>query len=248
MGNIVDRVALPAPSPSYTLASLPSPPLQMINSIPCLVYTTPRPLATAPVIVYAHGNGTDLGMLRAVLHRLCRMTGAYVIAPEYPGYGARHNEPRSIAATVTTVVRTVLEVRERRPHARHVLLVGRSIGTGIAVQTAMRLQSERQPIDGLVLISPFASLERMGRELVGEFGAMMARDTLDTEAALRKLDRSLPVLLVHGKLDKMIPIDHTQSLLSTRERIELVTLPSSTHNDLDWRSISAIVYRFIKDL
>ena len=248
MGNVVDRVALPAPAPSYTLASMPSPPLQMWAGTPCLVYSPPLPRATAPVIVYAHGNGTDLGMLRSVLHRLCRATGAYVVAPEYPGYGARHGEPRSVAATVITVVRTVLEVHDRRPQAGKVLLVGRSIGTGIATQTARMLQREHILVDGLVLISPFASLERMGAELAGGLGALLAHGTLDTEATLPTLDRRLPVLLIHGSLDKMIPIEHSQSLLRTREQIELIPLPLSDHNNLDWRSINAVIHRFIKGL
>jgi pimeloyl-ACP methyl ester carboxylesterase len=244
---LIDFAALPAPSPSYTLASLPSPPLEMWSGVPCLVYGPPAPTSTTPVIVYAHANGTDLGELRPILHRLCRATAAYVVAPEYPGYGARHCERVSINATISTVVRTVLDVHDRWPHASRVLLLGRSIGTGIATQAALKLQQEHRLIDALVLISPFASLERMGIELIGSVGASAARGCLDTKATLPTLVPTLPVLLLHGRLDEMIPIAHSKSLERTRHRIELIELPLSTHNDLDWRSICAIVSRFIKD-
>lgn len=40
-----------------------------------------------PLIIYAHGNATDCGVMLPIYMKLCRRTGVAVLALEYSGYG-----------------------------------------------------------------------------------------------------------------------------------------------------------------
>lgn len=243
--GLVNSLALRPPSPpTYTLASLPSPPLYMVDGVPCLYYAPP-PCDAGPrgVALYCHANATDLGEVRGIMHALAQHTGLAVLAVEYPGYGAVAHEPTSLVSCVDNAHR-VADYCCRRWPALPLVLVGRSIGSGVAAQLAARLARRGHPAAALCLISPFRSLRAVGEDVAGSSSSSIAGavvgNTFDTEAALRALP--LPTLICHGAHDRLFNMEHAHALRrasadTTDSGCTLEVLPGSTHNDLEWPRI-----------
>jgi len=75
--------------------------------------------------------------------------------------------------------------------------MGRSIGTGVAVQVA----AMRSP-SSLILISPFTSIKDVAKHLFGNLSVLVKERFKSVECASNV---SCPTLIIHGKLDNLIP-------------------------------------------
>lgn len=104
--------------------------------------------ATGPeAVIYFGGNAEDVSLNLPLFAQTFPDDAIYLL--HYPGYGgsAGHPSEKSIMIAAFTLFDAV--------HARHqnVIVIGRSLGTGVAVHLA----SER-PVARLVLVTPFDSL------------------------------------------------------------------------------------------
>ena len=239
MGMILSFCMFCPPEPSYTAASLTSPPLEYIDGVPCLWYGHSRQRG---IIVYLHCNGVDLGQIRNLAFTMGRQTQHSVLAVEYPGYGIHQGRP-----TPQSCVRTgnrVLSYLKRRHPSLPIVLVGRSIGTGVACQLA-----KEGNYKAVILISPFSSVEQMAKRMVGGLiASAVASGVFDSEAALSKV--KTPTLLFHGDSDTLIPADHSSILreASASPYCLHTVLQGSTHDDLDWPAIFTGINSFLSRL
>ncbi|MBL8953717.1 MAG: alpha/beta hydrolase [Myxococcaceae bacterium] len=175
--------------------------------------------STGPVIVYFHGNAMSAGGLKW-LHELFPAYGFAAI--EFPGYGALPGEPteESIVAASEAQLKALGLPNER------IILLGQSIGTGPAVEMAKRGWGTK-----LVLVTPFTSLPEVG---ASHFGGLPVRWLmLDRfESAQKAPGITMPVLVVHGDRDEVIPYALGAKLAPLFPHGELFTVPRGTHNDL----------------
>lgn len=109
-----------------------------------LVFTRPRPGPGA--VLYFGGNGEDVSLDMPYLAATFPNRSIYLF--NYPGYGGSPGKPSERA--IVTQALTVFD----RIHAEHwtVLVIGRSLGTGVAVHLA-----SLRPVSRLVLVTPFDS-------------------------------------------------------------------------------------------
>lgn len=181
--------------------------------------------AGKPVIVYFHGNGADWVSSVVATDRLVP-EGYGVLAAEYRGYRGNPGKPneeglyRDGRAALAYLV-------EQGVAAKDVILIGNSIGSGVATQLA----SEDAP-RALVLISPFASM----RQLVGEKVRwlptnLLLRSRYENAEKIGKVDA--PVLILHGDADTLIPEAHARQLAALRQDARLVIFEGKGH-DLAW--------------
>lgn len=169
---------------------------------------------------YFHGNAEALGDLEPRLTQL-RDSGFAVLAVEYPGYGVSPGTPRE--DTIYAANRAALQhVRdELRIPLDRVLLYGRSVGGGPAVELAAN-----ESFAGLVLESAFVSAFRV-----------LTRWPLlpgDKFKNLKKLPRvRCPVLVMHGRHDRVIPFWHGERLhAAVRGPRQKFWVDGAGHNDL----------------
>jgi hypothetical protein len=115
-----------------------------------VVFEPPDEIGVAATAILFHGNA-GLALDRAYLVPTFTNRGLRLILAEYPGYGARGGTPAesSLVADAAALYATVVAMHPNVP----VLLVGESLGTGVAVQVAAR-NAERPP-SRLVLLLPF---------------------------------------------------------------------------------------------
>lgn len=92
-------------------------------------------------------------------------------------------------------------IRQRRIRPDRLIIFGRSLGAAVAGDVAAR-----QPAAGLILESPFPSIEAVAKY---HYGGMPVHWLLGAE--FRLIDRipqlSLPKLIMHGDRDDIIPIE-----------------------------------------
>lgn len=175
---------------------------------------TPKPL-----VVFFHGNAELIDHQHAIIELYHRLD-MHVLMVEYRGYGHSDGTP-SEHHIVTDTVAIVKDICDRANIAPHKLVLhGRSIGGGLATQVARQTQPT-----ALIVESTFTSLSNMAmRYGVPPF---ILTSPLQSEQAFQKL--SLPILIMHGNLDTIIPISHAHQLHHAATHSELVIFDTD-HN------------------
>ena len=115
--------------------------------------------------------------------------------------------------------------------SRHaeITVMGRSLGSGVAVQLAAK-----RPVERLVLVTPFDSLVNVAKEYFRwlPVGWLM-RDRY--ESSRRASLVSAPVLVVVAGEDEIIPRARSEALAGAFApgQVEVVVVPGVGHNTLD---------------
>ncbi|MFA9479931.1 alpha/beta hydrolase [Phycisphaerales bacterium AB-hyl4] len=173
-----------------------------------------------PAVMFAHGNGERIDFWPAALQRY-RDMGVTVMLPSYRGYGPSAGRP-SARAILDDFTRFHDKLAARDDvDADRIIFHGRSLG-GATLGT---LAGTRPPA-GLILESTFTSTAAMARSyLVPPF---LIRDRFDALTPLR--NHAGPVLIMHGRLDTIVPSRHAEHLHAAAADSELVWF-ETTHND-----------------
>ena len=165
------------------------------------------PDASGPVLIFFGGNAYDNTYL---LPQFLAMTTTSVLT-NYRGYGLSEGEPSERAILADTDL--IIDWVEAEFPDRDLILMGYSLGSGVAVKSA----ADRNSVKGVVLLSPYRSLVHVA-ERNTIFGLLplrlLMKHQFNTLDALKKLPDK--VLIIYSDPDYMI------SPLETREVIRLV--------------------------
>jgi hypothetical protein len=109
-------------------------------------------------------------------------------------------------------------------------LMGRSLGTASAVELAFHYQGQ---VEGLIVDSGFASPARMLRHL-GFPVASSSLEGVESAGRVRLRSLRLPVLIIHGEGDTLIPAAEASRLYQEvgSENKRLLIIPGAGHNDV----------------
>lgn len=205
-----------APRPLPPEAALP---LQAADGTQLCTSVRLRP--GAPAVLYLGGNGEDAAL---ALARLAAVLPAHALyAPHYRGYGCSGGEPTE-AALQADALALFDAIAARHPR---VVLVGRSLGSGIAVRIAARRSVAR-----LLLITPYDSIAAVAGERFPWAPGWLVLDRYDA-AALAPHVRA-PTAVWIAAHDRVIPRARTDALLARLPpgRVEVRVFPGTGHNDL----------------
>ena len=179
-----------------------------------------------PTLLYFHGNGTTwMSSVGATEHLVA--AGYGVLAAEYRSYGGNPGRP-SVEGLYVDGRAAMAFLSKRDIDANNLVIVGNSIGSGVAVQMALEVQPR-----ALILISPFSSLT----SLVAEKFRWLPTDRLlrgryDNLSKMASIDGE--VLILHGDADHLIPRTHADRLAAGSENVRLQIFSDIGH-DLAWR-------------
>ncbi|MEH1944079.1 MAG: alpha/beta hydrolase [Nostoc sp.] len=173
-------------------------------------------------ILYSHGNSEDLGDIKQVLKKL-HAWGFSVFAYDYRGYGTSEGEPtESHAYEDINSAYNYLTQNLKIPPER-IIVLGRSVGGGSAVNLAMR-----KPVAGLIIESSFIS----AFQVIVPF-RILPFDKFPNLDNIKKV--KCPILVIHGKADEIIPFAHGEKLFNAAISPKLsLWVEQSNHNDLFW--------------
>jgi len=154
------------------------------------------------VVLFAHTNSEKL--TKDLWQKLMTLAalGLTVVAFDYPGYGFSNGtaSEHSVYQSIVAVFRHVTWTTKLAPDAK-VLLVGQSLGTA-----AVTFLAERCPdVMGVVLISPFKSITQIVTGV-----SIPGLDGFRNDKRIPKL--AVPVLIIHGEEDGLVPIQHAKAL------------------------------------
>jgi pimeloyl-ACP methyl ester carboxylesterase len=180
-------------------------------------------------VVHLHGNAEQLADLSWLASQL-RTRALGFFAVEYPGYGLAATGAPSEEAIDAAVEAALLHLRGPLgvPN-ENILLLGQSLGSGPAVEMVRRGYGAR-----LVLVSPYTSIPEVGARSFPFLPVrLLVRDRFDSASKASAI--SLPVLIIHGTRDEVIPFDMGERLSSLFPRARLRRLEGAHHNDMfDW--------------
>lgn len=152
-------------------------------------------------ILLIHGNAGKALHRAFWIPRLREALGPVpldVVLLEYPGYGARPGKPTQ-EALVVAASEALQALWEER--ADPVLLLGESLGSGVAALAAAR-HPER--VRGLLMVTPLPSMRAVARVHYPFFPGFLVRDAFPAREALR--DLRVPLALVLAERDEVIPL------------------------------------------
>ncbi len=193
---------------------------------------TPAP--GRPAVVYFQGNGGSIAGRDEKARRLVER-GYGVLLAGYRGYGGNPGAPSEIGLIEDGRAWVDRVLALGVPSSR-ILLYGESLGSGVAVALALE-----RPVGGIVLEAPYTSIADIAAERYW-FAPVrrLIRDPFDTRSRLPGV--TVPVLIVHGTEDAVIPIAHGETLFAlAREPKRFVRLPGANHSDLfDFGALDAV--------
>jgi fermentation-respiration switch protein FrsA (DUF1100 family) len=183
------------------------------------IYLT-NPAARFTLLV-SHGNAEDLGDDRDWLEDLHK-SGFSVFAYDYQGYGTSEGRPTEQGAYDDEEAAYNYLVTRLNVPADHIVIFGRSVGTGPAVHLAAR-----KPVAGVILQSPFLTAFRVLTRV-----PLLPFDRFPNVRDIHKV--RCPMLVIHGTADSVIPFWHGQKLFAAaHEPKTFFAITGADHNDLD---------------
>lgn len=201
------------------------------------VYEPPSPKGT---VLLFHGNAANRAN-RLFWMQQVRAMGYCAFVPDYRGYGGSEGSPTE-AGLYLDGEASIAYAFDKLP--KPLVLAGTSVGSGVAVEMAVRHKSP-----GLILTAPLASAVRAGRESFPFLPVgLLLKDRFDNAAKAANI--RAPVLILHGEGDRIISIAHSETLFAEApEPKQFVRLPGVGHNDVwDAPGYWPAIQRFLASL
>lgn len=175
------------------------------------------------LIIGFGGNAWNADHMAGYLHEL--FPASEVVSFHYRGYGPSTGQPGAAAllGDASHVFDCAIEGRE--PAA--VVAVGFSIGSGVAVHLA-----RNRPLAGLILVTPFDSLENLARQHYGWLPVRhLLRHQMHPAEQLQQV--TSPVAIIAAEQDSIIPEARTEPLRMAAQALVMDrTISGVGHNDI----------------
>jgi uncharacterized protein len=191
-----------------------------------------NPLAT---ILYLHGTAANLRCRSGRIKALADM-GFAVLAIDWRGYGQSSGAPSQ--AGLQLDAEAALKWLASRAELSRIVVLGESLGTGVAVELAARYK-----FGALVLESPFSSMLDIAKMYFPLFPVeRFLLDPFRSDLRIKQIETDL--LIQHGQRDIMVSYWLGKKLYELApEPKRLIAYPKGGHNDLAERHNS---YRDLK--
>ncbi|MCK5034287.1 MAG: alpha/beta hydrolase [Candidatus Sabulitectum sp.] len=173
-------------------------------------------------IIYFGGNGERPESSIVDFKDLFSSHTIYLI--NYRGYGESDGSP-----TETGLYDDAMAIYDHiAPAHNHIIVIGRSLGTGVATYLA----TERD-IHRLVLVEPYDCLMNIAQATYPIFPMqLMMKDKYNSAERVSQI--AAPTLIIKAENDQIIPGSSTDNLIAqfNRDILETATIPEATHNNI----------------
>jgi hypothetical protein len=189
-----------------------------------------RPADPASVILFFHGNG-EIAADYDPLAPLFFGVNAALLVVDYRGYGWSSGRPLTSALTrdAEAIMPTLPDALGDLA-ARPLFVMGRSLGSAPASHLAWRLPERFR---GVILESAFSDMPSVVARL-GLPIPLPASDDLPLNNVGKIAQTDLPLLVIHGEQDQLLPVENGQRLYdaSPAPRRTILRVPGAGHNDV----------------
>jgi len=188
---------------------------------------TPHVPGPHSAVLYFGGRSEEVSWVARDAGRL--FPGMTVLAVNYRGYGNSQGDPAEIDMVADG--RVLFDWLSQRHHVdpQRVAVVGRSLGSGVAVQVAME-----RPVHSLVLVTPYDSIlaiaKRRLRAVPVGFVLRHRFESVKYAAAL-----TAPTYVLRAASDDVVPHSHTDQLVAKLGKLHLDDIvPDSDHMNIPY--------------
>ena len=155
----------------------------------------------APLLIYFGGNAEEVSWLTSTAGLYA---GWSLLIVNYRGYGRSEGKPGE--AELFADALQIYDFAASRAQGGRVALMGRSLGSGVAVYLAAQ-----RPVAGVILVSPYDSVESVARGIYPylPIGLMLKHrfDSLSRAPGIK-----VPLLCLVASGDRVIPRPHSERL------------------------------------
>ncbi len=193
--------------------------------------------AGRPLVLFFSGNAANRRYRVREFQALTSL-GCDVFVFDYRGYGENRGSPNE--ESLATDARAVWDyaTQQRKVTPQRIVLYGESLGGGVAVRLAAEVCEAGTPPAGIILRSTFPSLVDAGTYhypwLPVRLFIVDRFPSVDRISAV-----TCPILQVHGRRDKIMPIELGRRLFDAAPNQSsagipkrFVELPTAGHNDV----------------
>jgi fermentation-respiration switch protein FrsA (DUF1100 family) len=231
LGDLVDRTFLFYPRPEWVATPedggvlFEDLMLTTEDGTAISAWYVPARDPAAPVLLFCHGNA---GNISHRVHNLVLLNriGISSLIFDYPGFGRSGGHPleAGVYQSAQTAYRYLRD--ERGVPDRKIVLFGRSLGAAVAVELAAGGHGR-----ALIIECAFTDLYEMGRHLYPAL-PMPRRLERKYPTAGRLAEVRMPVLIIHGEADRLVPLSMARRLhqLARRPK-EFYLIPGAGHDD-----------------
>lgn len=168
----------------------------------------PHPDPDAGAVLVHHGNAGNVSHRGGLMAALRKTLGRSVVCYDYPGYGRSGGRPSEAGCYAAGDAAYRFLTAERMIPADRVVLYGESLGGGVAVDQATRLDHE-----AVILVFTFTSLPRAAQKHFPFLPcASMMKNRFDNLAKIGRLHK--PLLVTHGTKDRVVPYRQGEELFA----------------------------------
>lgn len=219
-----------SPKPAtYGVNSFPNELCWFPPKTPCLWVPYPR---SDTIILYLHGNASDLGVDRDFMWRMSQALQVNVLGMEFPGYGALVSWELPSEENLFRRVKEVCQELSKIEGVRSIVVLGYSLGATAAIHLAAHPPCSR--VKALVLYAPFSSLHDLIEDVAnnslisGTLKGLIPNQVFHNHQTIQNID--VPIAIFHGDLDMLIPLRHAQQLTQANPLSRLFVMSGMSHN------------------
>jgi len=180
--------------------------------------------SNCPLIIYYGGNAEEVS---STLLEMETLLNASFLFMNYRGYGdsSGHPSEKDLLEDALNLFDQMVEDHAIAPS--RIILMGRSLGTGVAVHVA----SKRKP-GALILVTPFDSLTSIAKSVYPLLPVeKLLRHRFDSLALAPGID--IPMLAVIAEKDEIIPNQNSLNLVNAwGGPVETLVVKEAGHNDI----------------
>lgn len=199
-------------------------------------YEPPQP--GRPVILFLHGQGSTLAMGKYRYIRMHKMGVGY-LALAYRGYSHSTGKPTEKGLFIDGLA-AYDWLKAQGFKDGDIVVHGHSLGTGVATYVA-----SQRPAKALVLEAPFTAASDVAQERYPIVPAnLLMKDKFRSRDRIG--DVHMPLLIVHGDRDSVIPFAQGQRLFAlANEPKRFIRMEGSEHNTLTRDGLYPHIWSFL---
>ncbi|MBI4719540.1 MAG: alpha/beta hydrolase [Planctomycetes bacterium] len=187
--------------------------------------------------IFCHGNGGNISYWVGAVRYLHEL-GLDTLIFDYRGFGQSQGSPSEAGLYLDAEAAWRFLTETRGTPAGRIVLIGRSLGGGVATELATRV-----PPAGLVLESTFTSLVDVGRLHFPLLPvSWMLRDRF--ESVLKIGSITCPKLVIHGTEDGLLPLAMGRRLFDAAGEPKRFVETRAGHNDAGFEDRPDVAVEF----
>jgi uncharacterized protein len=187
-------------------------------------------------VLYLHGNAENISTHFANVAWM-PAAGFNVLALDYRGYGASQGKPslHGVQLDIDAAMRALLARPDVDP--ARIFIFGQSLGGALAIHYAANSKL-REHLRAVVVDSPFSDYRLITQEKLAStpltwafqwLPSITVNNDYSPQASVKALS-PIPLLLIHGDRDGIVPVGHSQRLYEGAEQPkEIWVLPGVGH-------------------